>query len=67
MSVTIMEILKNADYNLGTGNMWHVTYNQLHNTVTLLNKDYGLYDTVDVNALADQYGSLEAVPEREEL
>jgi len=67
MSVTIMEILENADYNLGTSNMWHVTYNQLHNAITLLHKGYGLYDTVDVDVLAKKYGSLKAVPEKEEL
>ena len=75
MSVTIMDILQNADHNLKNEGysvtvcgIWRsLAYDQLHNAVTLLNKGYGLYDTVNIDELAEQYGSLEAVPEMEDM
>ena len=67
MSVTIMDILENAEYYLeGDGRMWPIAKDQLHNTVTLLNKGYGLYDTVDVDFLVRQCGSIEDVPDKED-
>ena len=63
----IMDILENAEYNLNIGSMRSIARDQLHNAIIMLNKGYDLYDTVDVDALSDQYGSLENVPEKEEL
>ena len=67
MEITIMDILKAADYNLGQDRMMEpVAREQLHNAITLLDQGYDLYDTVDVDALAAKYGSLEDVPEKGE-
>ena len=75
MNVTIMDILENADYNLKNEGysvtvcgIWRsLAYDQLHNAITLLNKGYDLHDTVDVDFLVKQCGSIEDVPEMEEM
>ena len=67
MGVTIMEILENAEHNLEVnGWMWPVAHDQLHNAITLLNKGYGLHDTVDIDFLVKQCGRIEDVHEKEE-
>lgn len=64
MSVTVLEALQNADYNIrnngGIGLM--LAKSQLHNAVTLLEKGYGLDD--EVEPLLEQYGDVESVPEK---
>ena len=68
MGTTIIEILKNAEYNLQRFNgSPQIPRDQLHNALILLDKGYGLYDHVDVNELNEKYGSLEDVPEKGEL
>ena len=62
MSVTILESLENADYNLQTNAaIGHaVAKNQLHNAYILLDKGYGL--DVEVDPLLDKFGDVENVP-----
>jgi hypothetical protein len=66
MSVSIIEALMNADYNLqnngGLGMM--LAKDQLHNAVTLLDKGYGIYE--EVEPLLEKYGKVEDVPEKED-
>jgi len=68
MSVTILEALQNASYNLSAGQAHRVIYNlarrQLHNAVTLLEKGYNVTDLVE--PLLEEYGEVENVPEKEE-
>jgi hypothetical protein len=63
MSVSIMECLQNADYNLshnaGFGAMF--AKEQVHNATVLLNKGYGIW--TEVEPLLEKYGSVEDVPE----
>lgn len=67
MSITILEIIENAEANLkGSGQWWSIAKDQLYNALTLIYKGYDLYDTVDVDALAKEYGSLDAVPAKTE-
>lgn len=65
MSISIMEALQNADYNLqnnaAIGGLM-LAKDQLHNAVTLLDKGYGLED--EVEALLEKYGSVADVPKR---
>ena len=67
MSVTILEALQNADYNLqSNAGVGHVlAKDQLHNAVTLLNKGYGL--NVEVEPLLEEFGNVDNVPETEVL
>jgi len=62
MSVSILEALQNADYNIrnngGIGLM--LVKDQLHNAVTLLEKGYSVGD--EVEPLLDKYGEVESVP-----
>ena len=66
MSVSILETLRNADYNLQhTGTLGLIlTKQQLHNAVGLLSKGYNLYD--EVEPLLEKYGTVEDVPEKGE-
>jgi len=67
MSVTILEALMNAEFNLcqGVPGIQHVLgKDQLHNAVTLLEKGYSLDD--EVEPLLEQYGAVGDVPEKEE-
>ena len=64
MSVSILEALENADYNIqhngGTGVL--IAKGQLHNAVTLLEKGYGLYEQVE--PLLEKYGDVESIPDK---
>jgi hypothetical protein len=64
MSVTIMQALQNADYNLQkNGDIWiMLTKDQLHNAVTLLNKGYDIED--EIEPLLEKYGCVDKVPEK---
>ena len=67
MAVTILDALRNANYNLNTARtgVWspEMGREQLKNAVGLLNKGYSLYD--EVEPLLEKYGSIENVPEKE--
>lgn len=68
MAVTILEALMNADHNLKerhrVGNsIVLLVAEQLHNAVTLLEKNYSLDD--EVEPLLEKYGKVEDVPEKE--
>lgn len=66
MSVTILEALQNANYNLQ--NNGHVglmlAKQQLKNAVVLLGKGYSIDD--EVEPLLEKYGDIEYVPEKQE-
>lgn len=66
MSVSIMEALQNADYNLDNAikmpMLLPLVKEQLHNATVLLDKGYGIWD--EVEPLLEQYGSVEDVPEK---
>lgn len=67
MSVTILEALQNANYNIRNASMTfqlQMGKEQLNNAVTLLDKGYDLYDEVD--PLLDEYGNVDDVPEKED-
>ena len=65
MSVTILETLQNADYNMQncgrTGALCAKV--QLHNAVTLLEKEYSLTD--EIESLLEEFGRVENVPDKE--
>ena len=69
MSVSIMEALQNANYNLGNISkipmLLPMVKEQLHNAVTLLDKGYGIWD--EVEPLLEKYGTVENVPEKESV
>jgi hypothetical protein len=69
MSVSIMQALQNADYNLQkNGDIWimeqlyMLAKDQLHNAVTLLNKGYDIED--EIEPLLEKYGCVDKVPEK---
>ena len=66
MSVSIMEALQNADYNLDNAikmpMLLPLVKKQLHNATVLLDKGYGIWD--EVEPLLEQYGNVEDVPEK---
>ncbi len=63
MSVTILEALQNADFNLQNFSEIGFLFarEQLHNAVILLEKGYGIYE--EIEPLLEQYGTFENVPE----
>ena len=63
MSVSIMECLQNADYNLRTNGGLGVMLakEQLHNATVLLDKGYNIW--TEVEPLLEKYGRVEYVPE----
>lgn len=66
MSVSIMEALQNADYNLDSCikkglPLLPLVKEQLHNATVLLDKGYGIW--TEVEPLLEKYGSVEDVPE----
>jgi len=69
MSVSILDALENAEYNLCQGKQMAMNLlagrDQLHNAVELLGKGYGLDD--DIDALLSKYGSADEVPDKEEV
>jgi len=66
MSVSILEALENADYNLENNGLigLSIARKQLRNAVTLLSKGYGIYE--EVEPLIEQHGNVEAVPDKSE-
>jgi hypothetical protein len=65
MSVSILEALENADFNIqhnGGGVGVLIAIDQLHNAVTLLKKGYQLYEQVE--PLLEKYGDVESVPDK---
>lgn len=68
MSVTIIEALQNANYNLDNVKtigmvILPLAKEQLNNAVELLQKGYGLED--EVEPLLEEYGSIDNVPEKQ--
>jgi hypothetical protein len=67
MSVSIMECLQNAKYNLDNAikmpMLMPMVKEQLNNAVTLLDKGYGIWE--EVEPLLEKYGNVEDVPEKE--
>lgn len=65
MSVSILEALQNAEYNLDFSNpmLCSLGKGQLHNAVQLLLKGYSLDDQVE--PLLEKYGHAEDVPEKD--
>ena len=68
MSVSIMEALQNADYNLDNAMkmpmLLPLVKEQLHNATVLLDKGYSIWD--EVEPLLEKYGSVADVPEKED-
>lgn len=67
MSVSILEALQNADYNIQNNGSVGAMFakEQLHNAVTLLEKGYGLDD--EVEPLLEKHGKVSEVPEKEDV
>ena len=67
MSVTILESLRNADFNIqNNGSLGiHFAKNQLHNAVVLLENGYSLDD--EIEPLLERYGDIESIPEKQDL
>ena len=69
MSVSIMECLQNAKYNLDNAikmpMLMPMVKEQLNNAVELLDKGYDIWD--EVEPLLEKYGSVENVPEKEDV
>lgn len=68
MSVSILEALQNANYNLdncmkGLPMLLPLVKEQLNNAVTLLEKGYDIEEQVE--PLLEKYGDIESVPEKE--
>jgi hypothetical protein len=65
MSVSIMEALQNADYNLDNAMkmpmLLPLVKEQLHNATVLLDKGYNIW--TEVEPLLEKWGSVEDVPE----
>jgi len=65
MSVSIMEALQNADYNLDNAikmpMLLPIVKEQLHNATVLLDKGYNIWTQVE--PLLERWGSVENVPE----
>ena len=65
MSVSIMEALQNADYNLDNAMkmpmLLPMVKEQLHNATVLLDKGYNIWTAVE--PLLEKWGSVEDVPE----
>ena len=66
MSVSIMECLQNARYNLDNAikipMLMPMVKEQLNNAVELLDKGYDIWD--EVEPLLEKYGTVENVPEK---
>ena len=68
MSLSILEVLENAEANLcskntipGISNL--VGSEQLRNAINLLEKGYDVFD--DYNEIVKQYGGIENVPDKD--
>lgn len=68
MSVSILEALQNANYNLDNLKtmpmLLPLVKEQLNNAATLLEKGYGIWD--EVEPLLEKYGDVENVPDKDE-
>lgn len=66
MSVTILEALVNADYDIQNNGIigLMLAKEQLHNAVTLLEKEYSINDKIE--PLLERYGTVESVPSKME-
>lgn len=68
MSVSIIETLQNANYNLDNLKrmpmLWKLVKAQLNNATTLLEKGYSIWD--EVEPLLEKYGNVDKVPEKNE-
>ena len=66
MSVSILEALQNANYNLDNlakmPMLFPMVKSQLNNAVVLLEKGYGIDE--EVEPLLEQFGDVESVPEK---
>ena len=66
MAVSILEALRNAQYNLDNlarmPMLLPIVKEQLHNAIELLEKGYDIYD--EVEPLLEEYGSVENVSEK---
>jgi len=66
MSVTILEVLENAEYNLVKNASLpfakKLGISQLHNAIVLLEKGYSIEDTFDMG----DYAKVEDVPDKTE-
>ena len=69
MSVSILECLQNARYNLDDSvkipMLMPMVKEQINNAVELLDKGYSIWD--EVEPLLEKYGSVENVPEKEDI
>jgi len=65
MSVSILEALQNADYNLNNAMkmpmLLPLVKEQLHNATVLLDKGYDVWE--EVEPLLEKYGNVENVPD----
>ena len=65
MSISIIEALQYADYNLyKTPTFVPLVQEQLHNATVLLDKGYNIW--TEVEPLLEKWGNVENVPELEE-
>lgn len=66
MSVTILEALQNADYNIHNNGSIGIMLakEQLHNAIELLDKGYDIYD--EVEPLLEKYDGIANVPDKQE-
>jgi len=68
MSVSIIECLQNAKYNLDNVQkmpmLMPMVKEQLNNAIVLLEKGYSIWD--EVEPLLEKYGDIEDVPEKED-
>lgn len=67
MSVSIIECLQNANYNLENvakmPMLLPMVKEQLNNAIVLLEKGYGIYD--EVEPLLEEFGGVDNVPEKD--
>lgn len=67
MSVTILEALQNARYNLidnrGVGVAWTIGKGQLDNAIILLEKGYSPHE--DIDPILDEYPDVKLAPEKQ--
>lgn len=66
MSVSILEALAGADYNLQHNGLLglQIAKAQVHNATILLEKGYSIHE--EIESLLEKYGTVEDVPEKEE-
>ena len=62
MSLTILEVLENAEFNLNYEHGKKVAKEQLHNVIVLLDKGYDAFD--DFNEIMQDNNSVDTVKEK---